>query len=98
MSEDKIIYQPVGKGILIELPELKDYKKSKTGIFVPEGKDKKSRDNKAIIVMIGDLVIKTILEIGDEILFHEANGELIKQGPRRFKIVELEDIYAVKNK
>jgi len=98
VKDNDIKYTPVGKRILIELPD--PTRKTKHGILLPEVSKKKEKENKATIVMFGlgyseEKIAETGLHLADEILFNEVSGELVKQGKRRLKIIELGDIYAV---
>ncbi len=101
---EEIKYIPFGKRILVELPPLVKAVRRKSGIIIPEHKgNKKEIENKATVVGFGisypnaSLAIEeeTGLQFGNKILFNETAGELVKQGKRRFRIIELEDIYAI---
>ena len=93
---EEIKYTPFGKRILIELPEVVKAVERKSGIIIPEHKrNKKVIENKATVISFGEVMPKVNLQAGDKILFDENAGQPVKQGKRRFRIIELEDIYAI---
>lgn len=110
-KSEEIKYIPFGKKILVELPDPTIKTESGIVVADKKGQaKKKEKENEATVVKFGTGFPKTVvgnekgtetitdtgdLKVGDKILFNEISGELVKQGKRRFKIIELEDIYAI---
>lgn len=88
--------QPIGKRIVIKKIEAET--KTSSGIVLPESAQEKPQYAEVVAIsddVINDKENKSILEVGDKVIYSQYSGTEVKLEGKEFIVIKYEDILAV---
>lgn len=84
--------KPLGKRVLISLIE--EEKKTLGGIIIPRTEDKENSNIGQVVAVGNNSELKEI-EIGQKVVYLKDSGSEIKDGEKKYLILDIEDILAI---